>query len=84
METLLKFLPFMPEKNDGGKLAIALVFYLLVPPLAAGIVGFVLGLTIILAPVALVVGLAASAYTILGVVFAILSYTGYDFAKKEN
>ena len=47
-------------------------------PIAAGAIGFVLGLTVILLPLSFVVGLAASAYTILGIVFAVLKYLGRE------
>ena len=84
METLLKFFPFLPKGKDDKALIISLVFYLLVPPIAGTLVAIVLGMTIILAPLAAIVGLAASAYTIMGVVFAILSYCGIDIVASFN
>ena len=79
MDKLLKFFPFLPESKDGGKLAIALIFYLLVPPIAAMILGAIFGVTVILLPLAFIVGLAGGAYSIAGVILSILSFTGYDF-----
>ena len=87
MEKLLKFFPLMPAAKDTAKLVWAIVFYAIVPPVAATIVGAILGVTIILAPLAFVVGVAASAYTVFGIVCAILSYIGKDlnevFASKK-
>ena len=83
MDKLLKFFPFLPEKDDGGKLAIALVFYFLAPSAACAVVGFVLGLTIILAPVGILVGLAGSAYSIMGIVFSIMKFCGKEIAPKQ-
>ncbi|MBR6509371.1 MAG: hypothetical protein IKT38_02055 [Clostridia bacterium] len=81
MNKLLKFFPLMPAPKEESKLIWAIVFYVLVPPIVAMILGFILGLTIILLPLAFIVGLAASAYTVMGIVFAILCYTGHDFNK---
>ena len=78
MEKWIKFFPLMPEEKDTNKLILAILFYVLVPPIAAGAIGFVLGLTVILLPLSFVVGLAASAYTILGIVFAVLKYLGRE------
>lgn len=78
MEKWIKYFPFMPEEKDTGKLVLAILFYLIAPPIAAGAVGFVLGLTVILLPLSFVVGLAASAYTILGIVFAVMKYLGRE------
>ena len=82
MEKLIKFFPLLPEEKDGGRLALALVFYICVPPLVSTIVGFVISLTFILFPVALLIGFAASAYTIVGVVFSILKYLGKDISNN--
>ncbi len=82
MNKLIKFFPLMPTPKDTGKLILAILFYLIVPGIVGGIIGFILGITIILAPLALIVGLAVTAYTIMGVVFAIMSYTGHDFSAE--
>ena len=79
MDKLIKFFPFMPEGKDTTKLILAILFYIFVPPIPCAIIGFILGLTIILSPLAILVGLVGSAYTIMGVVFAIMSYTGNKF-----
>ena len=88
MEKLLKFFPLMPAAKDTAKLVWAIVFYALVPPIACGIVGFILGVTVILAPLAFVVGIAGTAYTAFGIVCAILSYIGKDlnevFSSKKD
>ena len=78
MEKWIKYFPLMPEEKDTNKLVLAILFYLFVPPIAASIIGFILGLTVILLPLSFVVGLACSAYTILGIVFAVLKYTGRE------
>lgn len=82
MNKLIKFFPFMPTPKETGKLILAILFYLIVPGIVGGIIGFILGITIILAPLSIVVGLAATAYTIMGVVFAIMSFTGHDFSAE--
>lgn len=86
MEKIIKFFPFMPEAKDTGKLVIAILIYFLGVPVVSSIVCFVLGLTVILAPVGIILGLACSVYSIAGLVFAIMSFTGYDFsgAKKAE
>ena len=78
MEKWIQYFPLMPEEKDTNKLVLAILFYLFVPLIAAGIIGFILGLTVILLPLSFVVGLACSAYTILGIVFAVLKYTGRE------
>ena len=76
MDTLIKFFPFMPEPKDGGKLAIALVFYLLALPIIGMIVGAIMGLTIILLPLAPVVGAFCGIYGTVGMVLAIVRFCG--------
>lgn len=78
MQTLIKFFPLMPERNDGGKLALAILFYLFVPSIVGSIIGFILGLTVILLPLAFVVGLVVTAYTVMGIVFAVMRYSGRE------
>ena len=78
METILKFFPFLPEPKDTGKLVLAILFYMIVPPMVSMIIGFILGLTIILAPVAVIVGSALGIYGLAGTVFAILKYANVD------
>ena len=84
MEKLMKFFPLLPEEKDTTKLIWAIVFYVLVPsPVAviiATILGMILGITMILLPLAPVVGgalgLAGTVYSVMGIVFAIMKYTG--------
>ena len=76
MDKLIKLFPFMPEPNDSTKLILAIVFYLFVPPIVSMIIGAILGLTIILLPLSFIVGLLSAVYTMCGIVFAILRYTG--------
>ena len=78
---LIKYFPLMPGEKETGKLILAIAFYLIVPPIAVTIVSFILGLTVILAPVALVLGLACNVYIILGIIFAVLSYMGKDVTQ---
>ena len=82
---ILKFFPLMPAEKDTAKLVWAIVFYVVVPPIAVAILGALLAITIVLP---FVVGIAGSVYTIFGIVCAILSYMGKDlnevFAKKEE
>ena len=86
MNKLLKFFPLMPAKGDTAKLVWAIIFYVFVPPIASFVAGFILGLTVILAPLAVIVGAASSVYTVLGIVFAILNYVGQkiDLEGKKN
>ena len=87
MEKLLKFFPLMPAEKDTAKLVWAILFYVFAPSIAGSIIGFFLGLTVILLPLAFVVGIAVTAYTAFGIVCAILSYIGKDlnevFASKN-
>lgn len=86
MEKIIKFFPFMPEAKDTGKLVIAILIYFLGVPVVSSIVCAILGFTLILAPVGIILGLAFGVYSIAGLVFAIMSYAGYDFsgAKKAE
>ena len=72
----MKFFPLMPREQDTASLIWAIVFYIFVPPIVCMFIGAILGLTVILMPLSFVVGLAGSAYTIMGIVFAILNYAG--------
>lgn len=74
MDKWIKFFPFMPEPKDTNKLIIAILFYVFVPSIVGSIIGFFLGLTIVLLPLAFVVGPAVTAYTVIGIVFAVLRY----------
>ncbi len=78
MKTLIKFFPFLPRTKDTGILILAVIFYLFVPPIVGIIIGALLGVTIILLPLASVVGMVVSAYTIMGIIFAIMSYQGKE------
>ena len=80
MDKLIKLFPFMPAEKDGGKLALAIVFYIFVPPIACAILGFITAITLILP---FIIGLASSAYTIMGIVFAVMSYTGQPLPGTE-
>lgn len=81
MDKYLKFFPLMPAPEQTDKLIWAIVFYFVAIPAISAIICFVLGLTIILAPLGIILGLACSAYSITGIIFAILCYTGQ--ANKE-
>ena len=84
METVLKFFPFLPEPKDTGKLVLAILFYFLGVPVVCGIIGFVLGLTIILSPIALLVGAVGGVYSLAGTVFAILKYCNVDLTGSKK
>ena len=79
MNKLIKIFPFLPEQGNVGKLVLAILFYLIAPSVAGFIIGFILGLTLILIPLAGIVGLALTVYSIMGIVFAILKFTGKEF-----
>jgi hypothetical protein len=76
METLLKFFPFIPAEKDSGKLILAIVFYFFVIPTVNVILGALLGLTIILMPLAFVTGFFFGIYGMLGLVLSIVGYMG--------
>ena len=84
MDKVLKFFPFMPEEKDTGKLVIAILIYVLGIPFVSAIVSFILGLTVILAPVGILLGFACSAYSLAGLVFAILCYVGVDMSGTKK
>ena len=84
MDKLIKIFPFMPKKGEVGKLILAIVFYLIGTTIVAGIIGALLGLTIVLYPLAFVVGAVEVTYKVLGVVFAIMNFAGYEFSKKPE
>ena len=77
MDKLIKFFPFLPEKGDTGKLVLALLIYIGVN-IASGIVGFVLGFTIILFPIGVILGFVCFAYFVMGIVFSIMEFTGHS------
>lgn len=76
MDKLIKLFPFLPPEKDTSKLVLALLFYILAPTVA----GFILGITIILAPL----GLVCSVYMIMGIVFSIMSFTGHSVVPAEK
>lgn len=78
IEKIKKFFPLMPAKDDATKLIIAILVYFFVPGIIAGIIGFICGLSIILLPIAFVVGTVAFAYTVVGIVLAVLNYLGKE------
>lgn len=84
MDKLIKFFPFMPTEKDGGKLALAILFYVFVPSIAGGILSVVCTITVILSPVALLLPLVALAYTVMGIVFAIMCFNGKDFSQPAD
>lgn len=79
---LIKYFPLMPAAKETGKLILAIVFYLFVPGLVGTIVGAILGITIILLPLTPVVGLLGTVYTVLGIIFAVMSYMGKDVTAE--
>ena len=79
---LIKYFPLMPAAKETGKLILAIAFYLIVPGLVGTIVGAILGITIILLPLTPVVGLLGTVYTVLGIIFAVMSYMGKDVTAE--
>ncbi len=78
MEKLMKFFPFLPTPHDGGKLAVALVFYIL-----ALIVGLPLGVTVMTLTVVLVLlvpvyVLALPAYCFMGIVLSFVRFAANE------
>ena len=78
MDFLKKIFILIPEEKNVGKLILALLFYVYVPFLASGLVGGILAVTVILAPVAALVSFVCNVYAVVGVVKAILAYMGKD------
>lgn len=83
MDKLIKFFPFMPEKDSIGKLALAVVFYLAVNAVAVT-VSVILSLTILLSPIGFILSYAAAAYYLMGIIFSILSFIGFKFSANNN
>lgn len=78
MDFLKKIFILMPEEKNVGKLILALLFYVYVPVIAAGVVGGILGVTIILAPAAGVISTACMLYSLVGIAKSVLAYMGKD------
>lgn len=89
MEKLAKFFPFAFKGNDNQKNfvwgivihAVVMLFAPMVATAVAGIIGFVLGLTIILAPLAIVIagllgfcGSLVSLYALVSLIIKIVTY----------
>ena len=85
MEKLLKFFPFMPAPKETGKLIWAIAWYFIILPVINVIVCTICGALVILLPVALILGPVLSIYSLAGLIFAIMSFVGFDFSggKKE-
>ena len=76
MDKFLKIFPFMPNKSETKKFIISLLMYLIVFPIAIGAICTICGVTILLAPLAAVVGGVGGLWTLLGLIFAILCFAG--------
>ena len=104
MNNTVRFFPFMPKPKETGTLIGAIFFYILVFCISttiwffgsiiclilAFIIGWILGLTIVLAFLAPIVGFilgllpgivgfAGFGYALMGTIFAIMSYNGHEF-----
>ena len=79
MNKLIKFFPFLPAQKDTGKLILALLFYAIGVPLVSFIASLSLSITII---VPIVLGVVGPIYSIAGIVFAIMTFTGHDFSAE--
>ncbi len=84
MNKFLKFFPFMPGTNETGKLILAVSLYQIVLPFLVTPIISILAITIILSPVAVLIGYVLNAYVFIGLVLAVLHYTGYDFSAINN
>ena len=78
MEQWIKFFPLLPEYDDTTGLVVAILFYLFVPGIVVGAVDVALVLTVVLSPAASILSLAGSAYTICGIIFAVMRYMGKE------
>lgn len=78
MDFLKKIFILIPEEKATGKLILALLFYVYVPFLATGLVGSILGVTVILIPVAALVSLVGNVYALVGIAKSVLAYMGKD------
>ena len=100
MEKLMKLFILLPQPKDASKLVLAILFYFFVPRIAVAslisiIFYFLYFLLIIiypimslgilmLMPLIIIISLATVAYTIMGIVFSILSYMGQDLPGKKK
>lgn len=76
MDKFLKIFPFMPKKSETKKFIIALLMYFFVFPIAIGAVCTICVATLILSPLAAVVGAVGGAWAFIGLVFSILCFAG--------
>ena len=78
MDKIIKFFPFLPAVKDGTNFWLVLAFYAFVPGIAAGVVTGLFFWTLI---VPAVVAVAASVYTMIGIILVVL--TSLDLYKPE-
>jgi hypothetical protein len=83
MEKLLKLFLFIPAPKETGKFVWAIIWYFVILPTINMIISAVLGFTVILAPVAFILAPVLGIYSLLGLIFAIMSYAGYDFKGNK-
>ena len=76
MDKFLKIFPFMPNKSETKKFIIALLMYFFVFPIAIGVVCTICTATLILTPLAAIVGGVGGLWTLLGLIFSILCFAG--------
>lgn len=84
MEKLLKLFPFMPAPKETGKFVWAIIWYFVILPTINVAISTICGFTVILLPVALILAPVLSIYSLAGLVFAIMSYAGYDFSGGKK
>lgn len=82
MDFLKKIFILMPEEKNVGKLILALLYYIYAPVLVGGLVSFILGMTVILAPVGAMVAFACMVYGLVGAIKSVLAYLGKDLCCK--
>ena len=85
MNKILKIFPFMPTKDNAGKLILAFLLYYFVPNIIISPIAGLLICTIILMPVGMLLTYAASIYQIVGLILVVLNYLGKEIdLEKKN
>ena len=84
MEKIMKLFPVMPGYKEGGKLVLAIAFYVIAPLFAFMIVAVILGLTIILSPLVAVAALVLALYSLMGIIFAVMGFIGTDLSGSNS
>jgi hypothetical protein len=73
----------MPDCKETGMLIWAFVFYFVIVATINTVSAIIMGFTIILFPLAFITVPVLGLYELAGLIFAFMSYGGYDFDKGE-